>query len=144
VAIPPVPQAHASEEPRAYCRRVGDGDTLRPIPEALVGAAGRRLGLDAPDDVVRRMVVYRCMARAVMICGTGANLACGKANAAPARPEVAAYCRENPDAGVVPMVVTGLDAVQGWRCRAGRAEAEGPAAAIDGRGFLARNWQVLR
>lgn len=136
------PVAHADETPQAHCRRVGVDDTLRPIPESLVPVAKRLFGLDAPDSVVQRMTVYRCMGAAVLVCTAGANLPCGKANLDRSLASASQYCRDNPDAPFIPMVVTGHDTIYRWRCRGTKQVAGEPVEPVDARGFQARLWKV--
>ena len=138
-----IPATHAAEPPADYCRRVGVDDMPRPIPAALVPAAQRLFGLQAPDDVVRRMTVFRCMGGKVLICATGANLACGKANTDRHLVSAGQYCREHPDAPSIPMFVTGHDTIYAWRCRGTAALASEPVDALDARGFMARLWKPL-
>jgi hypothetical protein len=118
-----------------------DDDTLRPVPAPLAADAKRLFGLDAPDDIVEQTTVFRCMAGQVMICTTGANLPCGKPDGGRALTSARHYCRENPDAPFIPMVVTGHDTLNSWRCRAGMPEAAGPPERLDARGFIARLWR---
>lgn len=132
--------AHAAEPPAQYCRRVGTDDALRPIPASLVPAAKRLFDLEAPEGAVRRMTVFRCMEGAVLICTTGANLPCGKANTGRTLASAGRYCRETPDAPFIPMVVTGHDTIYTWRCRGTEAVAGEPAEPVDLRGFVARLW----
>lgn len=136
------PAAHAAESPARYCERVGADDTLRPIPASLVPAAKRLFSLEAmPDAVVRRTTVFRCVQGAVLICTSGANLPCGKANTNRALASAGRYCRENPDASGVPMYVTGHDTIYAWRCRGTEAVAGEPVETLDPRGFMARLWK---
>lgn len=141
------PAAHAAETPARtparYCRDVGTDDAPRPIPESLVPAAKRLFGLEAPDAVVRRATVFRCMSGAVLICTTGANLPCDKADTGRALAPAGRYCRENPDAAFVPAYVTGHDMVHAWRCRGTEAVAGEAVEALDARGFVARLWKPV-
>ena len=140
--VPPSPSAEASDSPAEYCRRMTDDDTPRPVPAPLAADARRLFGLDAPDDIVEQTTVFRCMAGQVMICTTGANLPCGKLDGGRALTSARHYCRENPDAPFIPMVVTGHDTLNSWRCRAGVPEAAGPPERLDARGFIARLWRM--
>ena len=57
-----------------------------------------------------------------MVCTVGANLPCGKANTyCDPSAGVVQWCRDNPDASVVPAVATGHDTIYEWRCQGGRA-----------------------
>jgi hypothetical protein len=91
-----------AETPPALCKRVGTDDTTQPIPEDLVPAANAAFGMRLPARVAVDTTVYRCARGHVMVCTTGANLPCGKANTkrAPSAGMVQ-WCRDNPDASVV-------------------------------------------
>jgi len=129
---------------QARCRRVGVDDTLQPIPPDLVAASRRLFGLpDLPADAAQRAVVARCMGGVALLCNTGANLPCGKANTARELPAAQAWCRERPNSPFVPMVVTGHDTIYRWRCAGSHAEAGEPAERVDERGFIARFWKRL-
>lgn len=134
--------ARTTEPPEQYCRRVASDDTLRPIPASLIPAARRSFGLNAPDQTVRRMTVFRCMDHAILICSVGANLPCGKANTARHLSEAVRYCAANPGAALIPMFVTGHDTIYRWRCSGPVADPGGPVEPVDGRGFLARFWKA--
>ena len=76
-----------------------------------------------------------------MICTVGANLPCGKPNSDRSLAAAGRYCTRNPDASVIPMVVTGHDTIYRWRCSGSEALAGEPAEALDARGFIARLWK---
>lgn len=135
--------ARAAETPFQRCRRTGTDDTLRPIPALLTPAAKRLFGLEAPDDVVRRTTVFRCMDGAVLVCNAGANLPCGKANAGRRLASAGRYCREHPDAPDIPAYVTGHDTIYTWRCQGASAVAGERTETLDGRGFMARLWKAV-
>lgn len=137
------PAAHAGETPARYCRRVGTDDTPRPIPGSLVPATRRLFGLDAPDAVVQRTTVSRCVGGTVLVCTIGADLNCGKANTSRTLAPAGRYCRENPDAPFIPAYVTGHDTVYAWRCRGVEAVAGDPTETLDARGFVARLWRPV-
>lgn len=137
------PAAHAAEPPAQHCRRVGTDDASQPIPASLVPATKRLFGLEAPDDVVRRTTVFRCVGGAVLICITGANLPCGKANTSRTLASAGQYCRENPDASFIPAFVAGHDTIYRWQCRGAEAVAGEPAEALDARGFVSRLWKPV-
>lgn len=136
-----LPSGAAGETPAETCARAGTDDSLRPIPASLAATARRLFGLDAPDAVVARTTVFRCAGGAVLLCNTGANLPCGRANTDRGLASAARYCRDNPDDASIPMVVTGHDTVYRWRCRGGEAEAGEPVERTDARGFVARLWK---
>lgn len=137
------PAAHAAETPFQRCMRAGTDDTLRPIPALLTPAAKRLFGLEAPDQVVRRTTVFRCMDGTVLLCNAGANLPCGKANVGRRLASAGRYCREHPDASDIPAYVTGHDTIYTWRCQGANAVTGEPTETLDGRGFMARLWKAV-
>ncbi len=134
--------AHA-ESARQRCARVGNEDSLRPLPGDLVPQAVRLFGLQhMPVAQVLRGTVIRCMDGAVWACNYGANLPCGKANTRDTLPvEGAEWCRKNPDGDFVPVYISGHNSVYRWRCQAGAPVAGSPVAQMDARGFLTRYWK---
>jgi hypothetical protein len=137
-------QAQNAEHPADYCRSVVVDDTLRPIPASLVPAARRLFGLKVPPaEAVRRTTMFRCMGGAVLVCNTGANLPCGKANTDRDLPAAGQYCRERPGSPFIPMFVTGHDTIYRWRCEGTEAAAEGPVERVDERGFIRRFWKPV-
>jgi hypothetical protein len=132
-----------ADEPVHYCARVGVDDTLRVIPPALVPVARRLFHLSAPDEAVERTTVYRCMAGAVLLCTTGANLPCGRADTLRNLPRASRYCRENPDSSFIPTFATGHATIYRWRCAGSKAVAGEAAEVVDQRGFVDRFWRRL-
>jgi len=129
-----------AETPATFCRRVGTDDTTRPIPEALVPAVNAAFGMRMPARVAVDTTVFRCAGGQVMVCTVGANLPCGKANTNRAPSQ---WCRDNPDASVVPAVATGHDTIYQWRCRAGTPQIVRQTLHVDPRGFVAEFWKTL-
>ena len=136
-------QAQTVEHPARYCRHVVVDDTLRPIPASLAPAAARLFGVRAAGSVVRSTTVFRCLGGAVLVCTTGADLPCGKANTGRDLPVAGQYCRENPDASFIPMFVTGHNTIYRWRCEGTEASADGPVERLDARGFIGRFWKPV-
>ena len=116
-------------------------DTLQNLPAPLVGRAKELFGLSMPDDLVQRTTVMRCANGSVLLCNAGANLPCGKANTSQNLPGVIDWCRENPQASVVPAFAAGHDTIYTWRCDGGVPRAGGPVQPVDARGFFTRFWQ---
>ena len=137
------PAAQAAETPGRYCLRAKADDAPRPIPRLLVPAARHVFGLDAPDAILRRTTVFRCVDGAILLCNTGANLPCGRANTSRNIVSAGRYCREHPDSPGIPAYVTGHDTIYTWRCRGAKAIAGEPIEVLDGRGFVARLWKRL-
>ncbi|HEY0184431.1 MAG TPA: hypothetical protein VGC09_16605 [Rhodopila sp.] len=112
-----------------------------PLPAALADRARMVFQLAMPDVLIRKTTVYRCLDGKTLLCTTGANLACGKANTARDLPGVVNWCHDNPQSDTVPMFATGHDTIYSWRCTNGRASIVKTVEAVDARGFLARNWK---
>ena len=145
LAIVLVMAAHAhAETPAAFCQRVGNDDSTRPIPEALVPAANTAFGTSMPARVAVDATVYRCATGHVLVCTVGANLPCGKANISrmPAEGEVR-WCRDHPDDASIPAVATGHDTIYQGACHAGTPRIVGQALHVDQRGFVAELWKRL-
>jgi hypothetical protein len=124
------------------CGAASTDDTLRPIPETLVPAATRLFRLEAmPAEQVRQTTYFRCAGGRVLLCTTGANLPCGKANTGRHLQAADAWCAEHPRSDFIPAYVTGHDSIYRWRCRGGRAAPVGAAMKLDRRGFIARYWK---
>ncbi|HTV87782.1 MAG TPA: hypothetical protein VME41_02090 [Stellaceae bacterium] len=137
-AAAPAPAA----SPGALCRRVGTSDRLRPLPPSLTGRAGELFGIEAmPAAQIRRSTFLRCMEGHVLLCNTGANLPCGKANTGRDLPAAEQWCASHPDSEFIPMYVTGHDTVYRWRCSGGKAATVGPPWPVDQRGFITRFWK---
>jgi len=143
VAWPTAPAR--AESPAATCLRLGTEDTLREIPRSLVHAVNTAFGTRMPARVVLATTVFRCANAHVLVCTTGANLPCGRANTdrMPA-PGAVDWCREHPDDTFIPAAVVGHETIYDWRCRIGAPEIARQAHEIDGRGFFAQYWKRLR
>jgi hypothetical protein len=116
-------------------------DRPAPLPAQLASRARQVFGRNMPDDLIRKTTVYRCADGKTLLCTTGANLACDKANLSRDPPGVAAWCRDHRQSDGVPMFVTGHDTIYRWRCSAGQPRIEATVEAVDARGFIARNWK---
>jgi hypothetical protein len=132
----------AAEPPSDLCRRAATDDTLRPLPQALVPNARRAFRLDAmPAAQIQRSTVFRCTAGRVLLCNSGANLPCGKANTSRRLPGADSWCAEHPGSDFIPMYITGHDTAYRWRCTDARARIVGAGFKLDRRGFFARYWK---
>ncbi len=108
--------------PDPLCRDTATDDTLRPLPDSLVPAATRLFQLEAmPPEQISRSTYFRCDAGRVLVCNTGANLPCGKANTGRQLPAADTWCAEHPGSDLIPMYVTGHDNIYSWRCSGVRA-----------------------
>jgi hypothetical protein len=145
--------ARTYADPFSYCAGIGTIDapdaryTGAAVPPAI--AQGLRQALkspaDAPLEVFTRGTSWRCVDGIVYACSVGANLPCEeKADASrTASAPIAEFCRQNPGASVVPMVVTGRATVYEWRCAADVPVIGRQLAVPDSRGFLKSIWHEI-
>jgi hypothetical protein len=96
-----------------------------------------------PADAVLPLdgVYWRCMDRAVYACAVGANIPCdAKADHARRNPGAETFCRENPDAVMVPAAATGHATIYDWRCSGGHAVRGKQIFKLDRRGYQTAFW----
>lgn len=132
-----------AETPAQICARLDTDDTLRPIPASLVPAVNALFETRMPSQYAVNSTVYRCAEGHVLICTSGANLPCGKANASRTNTGAAEWCRQNPDAVFVPAFATGHDTIYEWQCRGQVPIAASQTYAVDSRGYIAELWKRL-
>jgi hypothetical protein len=143
------PGAPGTDDPFAYCARVGSVDTPvgggSPVPLTLTPFLRTTLGLSAEAPLVPKNYFWRCMDGAVYVCAIGANQPCdAKADRAKRNSGADNYCRENRDATFVPAYATGHNSIYEWSCSAGAAVPK-RAIKLDRRGYRADIWyRVLR
>jgi hypothetical protein len=125
----------------AFCASGAGPRAPVPVPPGLEAEVARTF--DIPIEMVRDGAVMRCAGTRLLACAVGANLNCGKANARRSLPGASAFCRVNPDAGVVPMAATGHDTIYDWRCVGRRAVAGKTVVAVDNDGYDAENWKEV-
>jgi hypothetical protein len=138
----PVPAQAGSTSPQQFCARAGNDDQLRKPPASLTPAIKRLFGISG--QYARNSTYYRCAGGQVALCYVGANLPCGKADQRRTLPPADLWCRDNPDAEVIPMVVTGHDTLYEWHCVGRQAKPAGEIGKLDSRGFFSANWKVLK
>jgi hypothetical protein len=141
--LPGLPPGAAAQEPLRWCREKRTDDTLRVIPLSLVPAATRLFRLAMPSAQIQRTTVFRCAGGRTLLCTSGANLPCGKANADRRLAGAEAWCRDHPHADMIPAFATGSDTVYRWRCAGSTPEIVAQVEKIDARGFVARYWKAL-
>jgi len=124
----------------AYCS-AGANTSERPLPAKLAAPAAQ--ALDADVAVVRTGAYYRCSGGRLLVCAVGANLWCGKADTNTRPAKVVSYCRNNAEAVLAPMAVTGHATIYAWRCAHGVPEIEPSPMAVDSDGYIADNWREL-
>jgi len=119
-------------------------EMTRKIPRGLLDDARRIYRRGSADDDRWLMVstVYRCMNGRVRLCNAGANIICAKPNRKRGSPEISAFCRENPGSEMVPMSVTGHDALYGWKC-VGSEPVINFTSELDARGFVENVWTPI-
>jgi hypothetical protein len=133
-----------AETPTGTCKRIGTTDNLAPITEALVPAVNQAFGTQLPIPEAIATTVFRCADRRVMVCTTGANLPCGKANTRRTpNTGMAQWCHDNSNAEFIPAVATGHDTIYAWRCHGGTPRIVRQTLHVDPRGFVAEYWQPL-
>ncbi|MGB7126449.1 MAG: hypothetical protein WBD42_06445 [Methylovirgula sp.] len=132
----------ADRSPRAYCAHVGNDDAARPAPPVLAGAIKRLFHI--AGKYALETTQYRCAGGKVLLCTIGANLPCGKANTSTELPGVNDWCRQNPNAGFIPMYVTGHDTIYAWHCAGTVAKPGKKIGAVGARGFFVEYWKELR
>jgi hypothetical protein len=135
--------AHAQADPQQFCRRAGTDDTLRSIPPSLVPRAQSMFGPSMPSDMAQRTTVFRCMRGLTLMCNTGANLPCGKADTRRTNRGASAWCKDNPNSDFIPMYAVGHDTIYQWRCTDGQARIVSQQDQVDERGFITRYWRPL-
>lgn len=154
--LPPaeIPTPVTYSDPFAYCMAVGTIDapdaryTGPQISDEIVNGFIAAAGLQAstePMDMFKKMTIWRCMDGQVYACNFGANLPCdSKANTNQVpTPEMAEYCKANPDSDFIPMYVTGHDTIYSWRCVKGVPEMLEQIAQVDAAGYLANIWYPI-
>jgi hypothetical protein len=134
--------AHA-EAPPQVCARVGTDDTLRPITTDLVPTINALFHTTTPPQMAVDTTVFRCAGGRVMVCATGANLPCGKADTSRSNIGATAWCRDHPDAAFIPAYASGHATIFDWRCQNGVAAIVRQRYKVDPRGFVAAYWKVL-
>jgi hypothetical protein len=153
IVAAPVLADERFSDPFAYCAAVGTIDArddryIGPkMPDAVVRGLKEAMGVpaDAPDAPFFRTSFWRCMNGKVYACTIGANLPCQeKADTSRAPSEaVSRFCRQNPGADVVPMVVTGRATVFEWRCDGPKPAIVRQLAHPDAQGYLAGIWYEI-
>jgi len=132
----------AVAEAAGVCKPGPTENVPLPLPADLVPRARQVFQLAMPDDLIRKTTVYRCMNGRTLLCTTGANLSCGKANLSRDLPGAVSWCREHTESDSVPMFATGHDTIYRWRCSNGTPVIAATVEPVDAEGFLSRNWKA--
>lgn len=145
------PAARTFDDPFAYCAAVGTVDAPDAryrgpsLPEAIIRGLQHASGAPAGTRVPFEHSSWRCMDGKVYACTVGANLPCAaKADASRTPgPELATFCKEQPEADVIPAYVTGRETIYAWRCRSGAPAIDQQVAHADARGFITEIWYQI-
>ena len=130
--VSPAEQASAQDAVQ-LCREKGTAsDTAIPVPTAK-----RIFGLRMPDQQVLHSTVFRCAEGHVLVCSYGANLPCGKANSDRDLPAAEAWCRDHPNADLVPRFAIPWGNAYNWGPADGTPKVIAQIEDIDPRGFVA-------
>jgi len=135
--------AQSFSDPVAYCRAVGtvDKPDARYDGPKLPAWMATKLHLEPSQG---NLMEWRCAGGAVLACLYGANIPCD-AKAVTDRkptPAISNFCRANPEAAIVPMVVTGHETVVSWACHAGQP-AVTKVQAVDDQGYARAYWRPV-
>jgi hypothetical protein len=140
-------------DPFAYCAVVGTIDapdsryTGPKVPEAVARGLMKAFGASAaaPLEPFFHNTSWRCMDGVVYACTVGANLPCQERADMSREPTegMTNFCRNNPQAEVIPAVVTGRATVYEWACANGRPEVVRQFVHPDARGFLSNIWYAI-
>jgi hypothetical protein len=149
----PIPIPETYTDPFAYCAAVGTADTPGPqytgpkVPESVINGLKKALNMpaDVPQEVLQNGSFWRCMNGQVYACFVGANLPCQEKANTNRTPDEAekTFCRDNPNADVIPAAVTGHNTIYEWRCRNGEPEIVQQIAQPDERGFISHIWYKI-
>lgn len=146
-------QRASFDDPFAYCAAVGtlDAPDARYTGEQPPAAVLRGLRevfdapADAPDAFFAGGTHWRCAEGRVKACFVGANLPCKTRADASRIPNqgTLAFCRENPDAAIVPAAATGRATVFAWRCEGGTPAVDRQVGEVDEQGYQAGIWYFI-
>ncbi len=152
-AAPKTLQATTYSDPFAYCAAVGAVDEPDALyvgpktPDGIVKGGRKASGAspDAPVELFAQGTFWRCMDGKVYACFVGANLPCTSKADTSRTPtaEEKDFCTANPNADVVPAVVTGRETIYEWRCKDGAPEVVRQVFTPDARGFISDFWYAL-
>ena len=141
-------------DPFAYCAAVGTVDTPDnrytgpQINQDIIDGYKKAAGLMAstePMDMFMKTTIWRCMNHQVYACNFGANLPCdSKANTDKTPTQAMAdYCKANPDADFIPMVVTGHATIFSWHCVKNSPQVLDQIDKADAAGYLTQIWMPI-
>jgi hypothetical protein len=140
-------------DPFAYCAAVGTIDapdsryTGPKVPAAVARGLLQTFGAPATASLEPFLhnTFWRCMDRVVYACTVGANLPCQQRADMSRKPteSMTNFCRNNPQAEVIPAVITGRATVYEWACANGSPEVVRQFTHPDAQGFLSNIWYAI-
>ena len=141
-------------DPFTYCAAVGTIDapdaryTGPPMPESVARGLKNAFGspADAPLDSFLKNSFWRCMDGKVYACTVGANLPCQEKVDTSRTPNegMVTFCRDTPDADVIPHYAAGSATAYEWRCTNGAPAVVREIVKPDARGFLSNIWSDIK
>ena len=154
---PAAPTASASATPAsftdafAYCASVGTLDSPDQrysgpkITDEIIQGYLKAAGIPANSaysDIYKKMTIWRCMDKKVIVCNFGANLPCDSKADTSRTPTQAMddFCSQNLDSDFIPMSVTGHATIYSWHCLKDKAALQGQIEKVDAQGYLAGIW----
>jgi hypothetical protein len=135
-------------DPFAYCAAVGTIDA----PDA------RYAGPQTPDSVLPKpaeggapppfpadSVYWRCMDGKVYSCFVGANIPCWDKADTSTEPNTGmqSFCKDQPNAEVIPAVAAGRETIYEWRCKDGAPVMGKQVFQVDAQDFITAYWQEI-
>lgn len=109
-------------------------DEAKPLPKSLEAFGTMLFGNDA-------VVVYRCLNGGVLVCPIGNGFTCDRPSANRNNPDVARFCKRNPNEPIVPTTVSGHNTIYQWKCVRGKPVID-YTDKLDERGFRVDGWTV--
>jgi uncharacterized protein len=127
-------------DPFAYCRAVGTIDE----PDQRYTGPARPQGFWRAFDMTGAsgMLEWRCMDHTVYACASGNSPICGKMSPNDNITAIRQFCREEPNAEIVPAAVTGRFPVV-WVCKQGKPVMKQGDFRVDKRGYPVEYWKMM-
>jgi len=140
LAVPVTKVGETYTDPHAYCRAVG---TIDEPDRRYVGPKQPKSFWHEFDlEEGHGMLEWRCMDGAVYACGSGNSPICDKLDPYYRLDDIKQFCRENPQADIVPSVVMGHQPV-GWVCENGTPVLKQGDFRVDKRGYPVMDWKLM-
>jgi hypothetical protein len=141
----PDPARMTFTDPFEFCQHVGTIDSLFYRHPGWQSYVGNPWPFGSPGV---GEIAWRCWEGKVLGCYTGATGgACMKINeSTQPSPELAAWCRSNPNDSFPPNAATGHNTAYEWECVRGEPRITArliPTQSLDGLGYQIRNWFLI-